>query len=255
MRKGNRALIDMTPLLDVVFILLFALIINVNVTRAEDASQVQEALMQQEALEVEVETLEEKLQESQRLRDSSEEAYEAAVASLEAELDAQGSSAGDKQAIIDAYEHSLSETLDRQVELYEDAIPMEWLVTPEEEKVLLEEWLKHQQIAERYLFVELRISEDGGRVYLEEEYAGVNLTVDDLRKPQQRQDKISELGVFIFDWLDHKEGGYGFIFVTVAAPSDTTRGVVETAFDTLQGLQTSFERDQYLINRYVRYTD
>jgi len=49
MKRPKSGLIDMTPLLDVVFILLFALILNVNVTRAKDKVEAEAAVAEVES--------------------------------------------------------------------------------------------------------------------------------------------------------------------------------------------------------------
>ena len=55
MKRRDSGLIDMTPLLDVVFILLFALILNVNVTKAQDRVETE---TREKALTTELESAE-----------------------------------------------------------------------------------------------------------------------------------------------------------------------------------------------------
>lgn len=155
--------------------------------------------------------------------------------------------------MIEAYSKSLSEVLERQVELAQSNEEVPWLESEIEEALLLEEWLRYEQISERYLFVDLHITSVDGRIYLEDTYTGVNIEPSVLSDDEARRRVKEELQFYIYDWLDHKEGGYSFIFVSVITDEEVKRAVVEVVFDSLQGLQTSFDKDRYLINRFVTY--
>jgi hypothetical protein len=158
-----------------------------------------------------------------------------------------------KQAILDELSKQLSELLSQQVLLTEEEIPEDWLERLDQEGILVEEWLKFEQIAERYLFLDLRIESESGRIYFDEVYTKINMDRETLLDSTLRQEQEEELSYYIYDWLDHKEGGYSFIFISVVGDNQVTRLATETLFDSLQRLQPSFDKDQYLINRFVKY--
>lgn len=260
MKRRENGLIDMTPLLDVVFILLFALILNVNVTKAmekEASDEVVESLRTTiESKEAAISSLEQNLTDAEQALEASSTTSSEWVSQLESK-DAALSQAlqvvTEKSEMIEAYADSLSEVLERQVELAQSNEEVPWLESEIEEALLLEEWLRYEQISERYLFVDLHITSVDGRIYLEDTYTGVNIEPSVLSDDEARRRVKEELQFYIYDWLDHKEGGYSFIFVSVITDEEVKRAVVEVVFDSLQGLQTSFDKDRYLINRFVTY--
>ncbi len=260
MKRRDSGLIDMTPLLDVVFILLFALILNVNVTKAQDRVETE---TREKALTTELESAESEakgaLLELATLRDTLSQSELESVdikeqlISTEEALEDLEEVARARAELLEAYAEALSETLNKEVRLLEEDVPDEWMVSDLEAEALIEEWLKYQQIGERYLFADLKISSTDGRIYFEEVYTGVNIQVTSLSDPQLRRELKEELQYYIYDWLDHKAGGYTFVFVSVISDEEVKRAVVEVVFDSLQGLQTSFDKDSYLINRFVTY--
>lgn len=248
MRRHSNGLIDMTSLLDVVFILLFALIMNVNVSKAEDAQMITKQNQTIQSLEVLITDSEEKVKaQADTLAEELKTSNDMAVA-----LDRAEKQSENRRELLEAYEEALSEVLNRQVKLSQEDISEAWLKNIEEETALVEAWVKYQQIAERYLFVDIRVSGDDGRIYLDESYTGVNITHEVAVNPLDRREAIEALRFFIVDWLDHKEGGYSFVFVTVVEEDSITRAVAQSVFDGLQGIQTMFDKDYYLINRYVK---
>jgi len=260
MKRRENGLIDMTPLLDVVFILLFALILNVNVTKAEEKEardQVEATLRTSiETKEEAIASLEEDLSELEKSLEASNKTASEWVAELkskEAALAQALEASSEKTKLMEAYAKSLSEVLERQVELATSDLEEPWIESEIEEVQLLEEWLKYKQISERYLFVDLHISSSDGRIYLEDDYTEVNIEPSMLANDEARRRLKEDLQLYIYDWLDHKEGGYSFIFVSVVTDEEVRRAVVEVVFDSLQGLQTSFDKDRYLINRFVTY--
>ena len=260
MKRRENGLIDMTPLLDVVFILLFALILNVNVTKAmekEAAEEVAESLRETiDSREESIRTLEENLTEAEKVLEESITRSSEWATELELREEALKQAievSEEKSKIMEAYAASLAKVLERQVALAASDIDDSWLESEIEEVQLLEEWLKFKQISERYLFVDLRITSVDGRIYLEDDYTGVNIEPHMLSDDEVRRRVKEDLQFYIYDWLDHKEGGYSFIFVSVVTDEEVRRAVVEVVFDSLQGLQTSFDKDRYLINRFVTY--
>ncbi len=151
------------------------------------------------------------------------------------------------------YEASLRKILEAEGEAYEGDLDDGFFKTLEEEKVLLDKWLKYEQIGERYLFAEVSITNSDGRVYIEDTHTGVNLDWRDAVNKEVKKEKMDDLSGFLYNWLDHKDGGYSFVFVTVVVEDRVTRAAVEIIFDTLDGMQSSFDKDTYLINRHIVY--
>lgn len=263
MTKHELNLIDMTPLLDVVFILLFALILNVNVSKAEEAAlrEAQVKVIEEQSQTIDDANATIQLQEDRILQSGGDmqdvlgqlDYLMEDNLSLSEALKTSQDLVRNKEALLDAYEAALEGVLEREVSLSDEGIQEQWLLSIQEGDMLLEEWLKKEQIAERYLFVDLRVSSLDGRIYLDELYTGINISLDTIKDQTLRQETRQALQFYLYDWLDHKEGGYSFVFVSVVSDASVTRAVIETIFDSLQGLQIAFDKDQYLINRYVRY--
>lgn len=265
MRQRDSGIIDLTSLLDVVFILLFALIINVNIQRVEDhtliAEQEQTIVAERakaaayEAAAKHSGTMEEQL--AKQLMDSETALIEAEndKRDLALTLKALDSQLQRQQTMLKAYEEAMAEALDREIRTEEDPELKEWLKAISEGEIVIEEWMKFQQIAERYLFVDIRVRASDGRIYVNGDYTGIQVDHSTAIDAGRRSEVIHDLQLHIVDWLDHKEGGYSFVFVTVVEEGAITRAMAQTVYDCLQGLQITFDKDYYMVNRFVRSAD
>jgi len=258
MKRIRNQSIDITPLLDVVFILLFALMINVSVAKAEDTEKLEGQTKALEVIEERntllLEALQQEKSDTNKINQSLEKMKEALLLS-EAMVTSQKFQIENQKIEIDAFIQALSELLEEEAINMEDELDSKMLAKLKKEGVLLDQWLKYQQIAKRYLFVDVRLSNKEGRVYVGEIYTQVAIEREDLTNKVSRDEKIKALSEFLFNWLDHKEGGYSFVFVTVEGEEGVTRGSIKIIFDALNILQPTFDQDYYLINKYVRYVD
>lgn len=244
MRRRRSTIIELTPLLDVVFILLFALMLNVNVSKARDEAEISELQETVDALNesaIEYEKLQAKLEEALLKSDESELALSEEVSIIEAKYE-------EIQTLFEQQELQLENKTDRLETIQEQLDDFEAT-----EGIRLEDWLKYEQIGERYLFAEILVENGDGRVYINDDYTGVNLVTSDASISLKKKEKKDDLAGFIYDWLDHRQGGFTFVFVTVAVEDDVTRAVREIVFDTLSSMQPNFDDEQFLINNYVSY--
>lgn len=230
MKRLNRQAVEMTPLLDVVFILLFALILNVNVSKAKDEAEIEALEAENEVLIASEVSLEKQLEEA----NMSESDY------LSQLLQA-------RDALADLEDHSKNqEAVLAQIQEQVKAIEAS-------EGIEIDEWLKYEQIVDRYLFVEVLIESGDGRIYVNEDYTGVNVLAKAIVNKDIKDEKQADLAGYLYDWLDHKDGGYSFVFITVVADSQVKRASTELVFDTLSIMQPEFDTEQFMVNRYISY--
>lgn len=263
MRQSRIPQVELTPLLDVVFILIFALMLNVNVTKAQDDAKIEEMDAAIEALEIDNQELNELAEQLNKTIDAANDLNSDLVDSLDEATDEnvrltdisseQSEKLHNQREQMEAFEASLLEMIGKELSDYDGEIDEAFFEDVMQEKILLNEWLKYEQISERYLFVEVRISNIDGRVYINDTYAGIGFQFEDVLNTEIKREKQGELKAFLYDWLDHTEGGYNFVFVTVTAESNVTRAAREMVYDALGEMQPSFDNDQFLINKYTKY--
>jgi hypothetical protein len=225
----------MTPLLDVVFILLFALIMNVTVAQAEDEAVITNQGAEIVALEQEITLL-----ESQKI-------------SLEEELVIKEEQVRNREEQLSGLSEALENLVNKDIQNLEDPQTIKSLEAMLEEGDLVDTWLKYQQVADKYLFVEIKITNDKGRTYLNDVYTGINIDQSDVIDRDVRSEKVASLSSYMLNWLDHRQGGYSFVFVTVVSEDKVTRAANNVLQDALNRLQLSFNKDYYMINKYIRY--
>jgi biopolymer transport protein ExbD len=235
MKRHRENTIDMTPLLDVVFILLFALIMNVTVAQAEDEAVITNQGAEIVALEQEITLL-----ESQKI-------------SLEEELVIKEEQVRNREEQLSGLSEALENLVNKDIQNLEDPQTIKSLEAMLEEGDLVDTWLKYQQVADKYLFVEIKITNDKGRTYLNDVYTGINIDQSDVIDRDVRSEKVASLSSYMLNWLDHRQGGYSFVFVTVVSEDKVTRAANNVLQDALNRLQLSFNKDYYMINKYIRY--
>jgi hypothetical protein len=225
----------MTPLLDVVFILLFALIMNVTVAQAEDESVIKDQGAQIVALEEGKATLEQQ------------------KTALEEQITVKDESMRNKDAKLSGLSEVLENLVKRDLKHLEDPETIKTIEAMLDEGDLVDTWLKYQQVADKYLFIEIKITNDRGRTYLNGNYTGINIDQPDVIDRDVRSEKVANLSSHILNWLDHRQGGYSFVFVTLVSEDEVTRAATNVLQDALNRLQLSFNKDYYMINKYIRY--
>ncbi|WP_125135894.1 ExbD/TolR family protein [Petrocella atlantisensis] len=235
MKRHRENTIDMTPLLDVVFILLFALIMNVTVAQAEDEAVITNQGAQIVALEQDKTSLEEE-----------KTALEEAIIMNEEQV-------RNNEDKLDALSEALENLVNMDLQNLQDPETIASLEAMFEEGDLVDTWLRYQQVADKYLFVEIKITNDHGRTYLNGNYTGINIDQQDVIDREVRSDKVASLSSHILNWLDHRQGGYSFVFVTLVSEDEVTRAATNVLQDALNRLQLNFNKDYYMINKYIRY--
>lgn len=256
MKQSKIPQVELTPLLDVVFILIFALMLNVNVTKAQDEATIDALEQSVESAEATLESLDAALEGSEA--DNAELVSALKVAEdenvrLSAIATEQSEKLHHQKEQVETLEASLLDIIGKELSDYDGELNEAFFDDVVKEHVLLNQWLQYEQISERYLFVEVLISNINGRVYINNTYAGVGFEYEDVLNQELKKEKQADLKAFFYDWLDHIESGYSFVFVTVAAESNVTRAAREMVYDTLGEMQPYFDNDQFLINRYTRY--
>ncbi|MDF1617771.1 ExbD/TolR family protein [Petrocella sp. FN5] len=235
MKRHREHAIDMTPLLDVVFILLFALIMNVTVAQAEDEAVIEDQGAQIVDLEQEKTIL-----ENQKI-------------TLEKQIDLKEERVQNQEDRLKGMSEALKNLMIRDIQNLEDPETIRSLEAMLNEGDLVDTWLKYQQVADKYLFVEIKITNDRGRTYLNGSYTGINIDLSDVMDREVRSEKIASLSSYILNWLDHRQGGYSFVFVTLVSEDEVTRAATNVLQEALNRLQLSFNKDYYMINKYIRY--
>ncbi|PKM54902.1 MAG: hypothetical protein CVV00_06300 [Firmicutes bacterium HGW-Firmicutes-5] len=235
MKRHRENSIDMTPLLDVVFILLFALIMNVTVAQAEDEAVITNQGAQIVALEQEKTILEEQ------------------KTTLEEAMVIKEEHVRNNEDKLNALSEVLENLVSKDLQNLQDPETIKSLEAMFEEGDLVDTWLRYQQVADKYLFVEIKITNDYGRTYLNGNYTGINIDQQDVIDREVRSEKVASLSSYILNWLDHRQGGYSFVFVTLVSEDEVTRAATNVLQDALNRLQLSFNKDYYMINKYIRY--
>lgn len=252
MRRSREGVIDLTPLLDVVFILIFALMMNVQVQVAKE----------KEAARVEVQALSVTLDEAREDLTAITKERDGLSGHL---FEIEGRNA-DLQDTLEAYAQVMEEQKDQLEALDEafrdlDIAGVDGVVTSKGTsnyaksvgQPLAESWLMYNQIAEKFTILDIRLASESGRIYLDDTYTKIDIPLEVLLDPIARAQAGEDLKLYILNELDHKKGGYGFLFVTLHSDREVTRLGVNTLVDALWELQTSFDKDQYSVSRYVFY--
>jgi biopolymer transport protein ExbD len=249
MRRIKDQSIDMTPLLDVVFILIFALIMNVSISKAED----------QEKLEAHQEAMSEMVMTIGDLKDEIENSdlanveAQALIEGLEDLVDHKTMVIETKNSELEAISEIIKELITDEMNAEDDQQNLTVLSQMIQQGDLAEAWLKYEQIADKYLFVDLKISNENGRIYIDDVYTTINIEKYDAVIKEDKEGKVATLSSYLYNWLDHKEGGYSFVFVTVTSEDKVSRAAINLVFEALGRLQPSFDQDYYMINKYVTY--
>lgn len=252
---------DLTALLDVILIILFAVMLNISQSsNAKDTEQealtatLTEYQKSQEQLESINQKLTEQLDQSQSALLMAEEAadllkteYEQLkaieiklnqqqVAIITELIDSSRLSDSEKEKIIEAQRDSelMSSVLEQLTK------------TPEDSKNMMENIHKYSVIANKFLFLDITIDVDTGEFIFDNQPSGIIINETDGFDSHLFQLKKEALVDYMFDTIKDNDRTYSFILITTKYDPYLTRRyyltLITDAIDTLRN-----ENDAYII--------
>ncbi|NDL67155.1 hypothetical protein [Anaerotalea alkaliphila] len=206
--------IELTPLLDVILILLFGFMINMSSTLVAKDAVLQEAL-----------------EENQRILEVSRERREATGRTLDLVADWFG------------LEEALLEVLEPET-----------LAALADPSLVADQLQKYQSLGRHYVFLDIRLHTSLGKVYLNGEDTGVHLLPQELSTAQGRAAKRQQLEELLAETLAAQPGGFTFVLLSLGEDGQVLRVQYNLAWEAMRSIQARHSMDRVFLTRLQNIT-
>lgn len=219
--KTRKSTLELTPLLDVVLIILFVFMMLLAQQMAESADI-------KERAETDVETMEAEMLAAQDSLESLQEEYDALLATSEmtAEELARTKDTSEKQQdtaenlakavaeFIDANEDDIQKLLDDN-----DAPSKEMLDNMSTEDIAAE-LLKYEAISRQFYFIDIELKTSANRLYINNESTSLGISFDQVSDDAGKANKIEAIKSLIETDIEKRQGGAQMVFITLRVSDD-----------------------------------
>ncbi len=226
-------IVDLTSLLDIILILLFAFMINMadsvreqeeTTAASQEASQsLQSALEKQKTLVEELESAQEALK--QQLEEG------------EVQIDELYSKNDQEAQAIKTLMKTLSEWMGTNEPLVSEIVgedAAQQLIDP---KILNETLQKYEAISKNYVFIDVVLQTKDSHIFINGEATSIYILEQELISLDLKSSKQSEIVDLFVDYLDNFKGGYSFALITLAEDGQVKRAQYNLVWEAIKEVQ------------------
>jgi biopolymer transport protein ExbD len=238
---NKKALIDLTPLLDIVLIILFAFMLNANAHFAnadnkneELSKQEQKLLNENQQLADKVKNLEQEISQTNFYRNKEKEFYKDLTAAYFNSLDK------NKDEIDKLLNQLDTIKKDEVIEQFEKLL---------NEKVLVKEMIKYQEISKRVFFLEVGIATAQNQIYLNSKPTNFFVILpEDKGKKEDMKQKIIDL---IDNEISSQQGGVGMVLIGLTWLDDEVdKDAYDLVWSAIKGLENTYGNTRFFKTEY-----
>ena len=263
----RRSILDFTPLLDVVLLLLFAFMLMMT-AQGEKQQQAVEAYKEQtqEAVDQSSDAKEQvtKLTAEQVALQESIDALNEEKAELESKLDnltkeneALNCANDQERESLDQVIGGLAQFLgtnEQQIKsLLEDGdqSALEELTDTKEAAAMLH---RYKALSQQFYFIDVMLATEGNRLYINNEATTLGIGYDEINEHSARVQKIDAIKDEIEAVIRSRQGGSAMIFITLSVKdADVYQYAWDAVWDAIGELQEKYGTEK-LFRTYIRWT-
>ncbi len=266
MGNRRRSILDLTPLLDVVLLLLFAFMMMVT-AQGEERDQEMEAFKEQtqaaisdtedakeqvNTLQAEKTTLQDNIDtlsvENQKLQNDIEQLQES-NAELESVNDLEKESINQVikglAEFLDTNEAQIKKLIDGS-----DDELIDKLIDPKEAAAMLH---RYKALSQQFYFIDVVLATEKNRLYVNNKATSVGINYEDIKDNASRSNKVDEVKDEIEAAIGSRQGGSAMIFVTLSVKdADVYQYAWDVVWDAIGELQEKYGT-QKLYRTYIRW--
>jgi biopolymer transport protein ExbD len=238
----RRASIDLTPMLDIILLLVFGFMFIVAMTKTELSDKQTELEQKEKQLLSQVETTTKTVNSQKDTID----AYEIKINSLESEID-------NKQKQIDQIKSATREYFllnEQEIQKIVDASgknpAIKVLDSYGDVNETANSIVMYELLSKEFFFVDIIIRSDSNRIYINDQITPVAIDVTDVDSIDKKNQKIQDIKKQISKVLDGRVGGSSMAFVTLSTDNEAIMHYAwQTTWDAVKQLEEKYGAKNY----------
>lgn len=243
----QKIFLDLTPLLDVVLILLFAFMLNINAASSEKDSKLNGEHELNNELQA---TIDEKDKQIKDLKNN--------ILDLEKEVDNLNDNidemsfdiANEKDTLLDVSEN-LAKWFSDNEETLEDIADSKDIDKLIDDDSILKQLHKYEAISKKYFFIDIKLKSTQNKLFINEQDMSTYITLEEIDSKEGRSNKKEQIKDIIEKVIDDREGGYTFILITLSEEDHVYRYAFNLVWDAIKDIQQKHGTDKIFKTKYV----
>lgn len=251
--KTKKSTLELTPLLDVVLILLFVFMLmlanqvnesaqvkqEADETVAATQEELDKALMDAGDLEDELEALQEDNDSLRQTGNETQEQLERQKAISDEQQDTAEALSKAVADFIDANEYDIKKLLD------EENAPSQEMLDSMSIDDIAEEMLKYEALSRQFYFIDVELMSSNNRFFINGESTSLGIANSDLEDEKYIRDKIDEIKELIEDDMEKRQGGSQMVFITLEVHDrQVSQDAWQVAWDAIGEIQEKYGTDK-----------
>lgn len=240
----QRIFLDLTPLLDVVLILLFAFMLNMHVSSSQRDTELEKQTAKNQTLSDAVTERNEQIsalaKELQHAKDQQQK--------LEEEISQMVSTMDVERESIEAIAGQLSKWFgDTSLKTIADEKMIEKFL---DKNTIYEELYKYDTLAKRYFFVDIKLQTSDNEILINDTHTRISITREDILSNEKLDFKRDQLLEAIEKVLNDRQGGYTFVLITLSQEGNVYRIAYNLVWDVIEAIETKYGADKIFKTKY-----
>ncbi|QUH28403.1 hypothetical protein [Vallitalea guaymasensis] len=243
----QKIFLDLTPLLDVVLILLFAFMLNVNAASSEKDTKINGE-----------EKLNNELQSTINEKDKHITDLKNTIIDLQKEVDNLNDNidemsfdiANERDTLLNVSENLTKWFSDNEKTLEDiaDSKDIDKLI---DDDSILNQLHKYETISKKYFFIDIKLKSTQNELFINEQDMNTYITLEEIDSKDGRNNKKEQLKDIIEKVIDDREGGYTFILITLSEEDHVYRYAFNLVWDAIKDIQQKHGTDKIFKTKYV----
>ncbi|GKX28037.1 hypothetical protein SH1V18_05170 [Vallitalea longa] len=244
---NQKTFLDLTPLLDVVLILLFAFMLNVNATNSEKDSE----LNGEQQINSELQsTIEEKDEQIAKLENNIIE-LKNKVDNLSKDMDEISFDIANERETLMTVSNNMAEWFTNNKHTLEELADSEDIGKLADDDSILEQIHKYETISKKYFFIDIKLKSNKNKFFINGKDTNTYIALEEMTSVESKENKKEQIKDIIEKIIDDREGGYTFILITLSEEDHVYRYAFNLVWDAIKELQQKHGTDKIFKTKYV----
>lgn len=243
----QKIFLDLTPLLDIVLILLFAFMLNVNAASSEKDMKLQKENQVNEALKV---TINDKEKQITNLKNNINNLNETIDNLTNKMNELSFDIANEKETIKDISDNLAKWFDDNQYKL-EKVAKGENIDLLVDKDSLLQQLYKYETISKKYFFIDIKLKSTSNKLFINGKDTNAYISLEEVLTVDFKNNKKEQIKDLIEEVIEDREGGYTFILITLSEEDNVYRYAYTLVWDAIKDIEQKHGTDKIFKTKYV----
>lgn len=236
----QKTFLDLTPLLDVVLILLFAFMLNINAASSEDSELTGELKS----------TIEEKDEQITDLENNIIE-LENKVDNLSRDMDEMSFDVTNERETLFTISKNMANWFTNNKHTLEELANSKNIENLADNDSILEQIHKYETISKKYFFIDIKLKSTQNKIFINGKDTNTFIALEEVTSNQTKETKKEKIKDIIEKVIDNREGGYTFILITLSEEDHVYRYAFNLVWDAIKEIQQKHGTDKIFKTKYV----